>query len=617
MKKNHWLFFLLWLPSLAIAGPSAAKTDQTAPFAAPAPISYVLSMPQPQTHYFEIEMRVSAPTALTDQAGNGYIDIKMPVWTPGSYLIREYAKNVEGFRAQAGDRMVRSEKIRKNTWRVYTKEESLVIQYRVYAYELTVRTSFLDQSHGYLNGASLFMYVDPLRNQPHRLTVQPFKDWKKISTALPAVAGQANTYEASDYDVLVDSPMEIGNHEVLTFTAAGVPHTVAMYGEKIYNSTRLAEDMKRVCETAATVIGEHPCKEYTFIVHQTPTGGGGLEHQNSTTLQVTRDAFITARAYQNFLSLVAHEYFHLWNVKRIRPKALGPFDYENENYTHLLWVAEGITSFYQNYILRRAGFTTADEYLRNFAYEISGIENLPGTQVQSVAEASWDAWIKYYRPNENSVNSTVSYYSKGSVLGGLLNLSILQSTGGRNNLDDVLRLLYDTYYKKLKRGFTDEEFQQAVEKVAGRKMDDFFQKYVFGTEKIDYNGFLNPVGLRMVDASAGKQDPYLGAITKLTEGKLIVSAVRRDSPAWNEGINVNDEILAVGGLRAGADLEKQLATYKPGDSVEFTVNRGGYIKNLTVKLTGNPLAAFRIEPVSSPTPEQRALYARWLYLKTT
>ncbi|GAB3278069.1 PDZ domain-containing protein [Larkinella harenae] len=580
-------------------------------------ITYILSMPEPQTHYFEVEMRLTGAARGSQNGSTGYIDVKMPVWTPGSYLIREYAKNVEGFRAMTGNQPVRSEKIRKNTWRIYSTADQLSIHYKVYAYELSVRTSFIDASHGYLNGASIFLYVDHLRAQPHRLVIQPYKDWKKISTGLAAVSGQANTYEAADYDVLVDSPVEIGNHHTFSFTAAGVPHTVAMYGDTIYDDAKLADDLKRVCEETYNVIGEHPCRDYTFIIHQTPTGGGGLEHANSSTLQITRNAFLNGQLYQNFLSLVAHEYFHLWNVKRIRPKALGPFDYENENYTHLLWVAEGITSFYQTAILQRSGFMTSEAYLRSFAGEISGIENLPGNDVQSVAESSLDAWIKYYRPNENSINSTVSYYSKGSVLGGLLNLAILSSTKGQKKLDDVLRLLYTTYYKKEKRGFTDEEFQAAVEKVAGQKMDAFFQKYVFGTEKIDYNRFLNPVGLQMLDASASKQDAYIGAMTKYADGKLTVSSVRRDSPAWKSGLNVNDELISVNNLRVGNDLDKLLDHYHPGQTITVLVNRGGQLKTVHLELIGNPLAAYRIQPVASPTAEQMSLYKRWLMVNNS
>lgn len=580
----------------------------------PAPsITYVLSMPQPQTHYFEVEMRLSGIDAATNLKKNGYVDVKMPVWTPGSYLIREYAKNVEGFRATAGGRPVRVEKIRKNTWRVYANADPITLNYKVYAYELSVRTSYIDESHGYLNGASIFTFVDPLRNQPHRLIINPYKDWKKISTGLKPVNGQTNTFEAADYDVLVDSPIEIGNHRTFSFTAAGVPHTVAMYGEGPYDEQRVSGDMKKICEAATAVIGEHPCENYTFIVHQTPNGGGGLEHANSTTLQVTRNAFSSAAGYQGFLGLVAHEYFHLWNVKRIRPKALGPFDYENENYTNLLWVAEGITSFYDTYLLRRAGFQTPAQYMTAVADEITDVENQPGNRVQSVTESSFDAWIKYYRPNENSSNSTISYYSKGSILGGLLNLTILSSTGGQKSLDDLMRYLYAEYYKKQKRGFTDDEFQQAAETVAGRKLDEFFRKYVYGTETIDYNAFFRPFGVELLDVGGNRKDPYLGASTRFADGKLIITAVRRDSPAWNDGLNVNDELVAINGTRVGSDLSAVLASAKSGDMVDVLVNRAGALKTLKVKLGTYPLVNYQLIQLPTPTPEQRALSAKWLF----
>jgi len=610
MKKTTVLLFLCWTIACRVLADS--------PLLAPtAPISYTLSMPQPQTHYFEVAMELSGIDQATNLRKNGYVDVKMPVWTPGSYLIREYAKNVEGFRATAGGQPARSEKIRKNTWRVYASQEPIRITYKVYAYELTVRTSFLDESHGYLNGASIFLYVDPLRNQPHRLVVNPFKDWKKIATGLARVEGEANTFLAPDYDILVDSPLEIGNHRSFTFTAAGIPHEVAMYGETTYDEKRLADDLKRVCEAATSVFGEHPCKDYTFIVHHTPNGGGGLEHLNSTTLQVTRNAYQSASSYQSFLSLAAHEYFHLWNVKRIRPKQLGPFDYENENYTNLLWVAEGITSFYQNYLLRRAGLMTADQYVKSFSGGITGIENQPGNRVQSVAEASMDAWIKYYRPNENSINSEISYYSKGAVLGGLLNLAILSASNGQRNLDDVMRLLWDEYYKKQKRGFTDQEFQKAVEQVAGQKMDDFFTRYVYGTDAIDYNKYFAPVGLELVDLSGAKNDAFLGAAGRSADGKFVVTSVRRDSPAWKDGINVNDEIVSLNGVRVGADLNAALTGFKPGQTIEVLINRGGLMKKISTQLIGNPLGNFQLMPVANQTPQQRTLYNRWLYLSNT
>ncbi|RYC66426.1 M61 family metallopeptidase [Spirosoma sordidisoli] len=618
MKKNARLFYLLtvWtlFASLQTLAVPRFVTDENLP--APAPgISYVLSMPEPQTHYFEVEMQLKNSASATSARKNGYVDIKMPVWTPGSYLIREYAKNVEAFSASAAGKPVRSEKVRKNAWRVYSTDDNLTVKYRVYANELTVRTSLVDADHGYVTPASVFMYVEALKNQPHRVVVQPYKDWKKVATGLKTISGSPYTYEAADYDLLVDSPIEIGNHKTFSFTASGIPHTVAMFGDVTYDEKRLAADYTRVCETAASVVGEHPCTDYTFIVHHIPQGGGGLEHLNSTTLETYRTAYATEASYKGFFTLVAHEYFHLWNVKRIRPIALGPFDYDNENYTTMLWLSEGCTSFYEDYILRRAGFHSPEAYLGIVANDITQIENQPGSRVQSASESSWDAWIKGYRPNENSANTTISYYSKGSVLGTLLNLTILAGSNGARNMDDLMRLLYTEYYKKQKRGFTDAEFRQAAEQMAGRKLDDFFGTAVNSTNPIDYNSYFAPVGLQLTNVAGRTQDGFLGAGTTVQNGKVVISSVRRGSAAYTDGLNVGDEVLAVDSVRVGDDLLRLISGRRVGDKLDVLVNRAGLVRKLTITLTQNPLVSYRLEPVANRTDAQKALFNKWLYIK--
>ncbi len=620
MKNNLLYCFLLNIQAVLCYGTTpTTASDEIAPTPQ---ITYTLSMPEPATHYFEVEMTLSNIAGATNLKKNGYLDLKMPVWTPGSYLIREYAKNVEAFRATSGPpsrngQPLPVEKIRKNTWRITTATDNITVRYRVYAYELTVRTSFLDDSHGYVNGASMFLFNDALKDQPAQLVVQPAKGWNKVSVALPQAADAPFRYQVANYDLLVDSPVEIGNHRTFTFTASGVPHTVAQYGEVDYNEQRLAADYKRVCETAASIFGEHPCTNYTFIVHHSGPGGGGLEHQNSTTLQTNRLAYSTEATYKGFMTLVAHEYFHLWNVKRLRPIALGPFDYENENYTKALWEAEGFTSFYEDYILRMAGFHTPEQYMAVVAADINGIENQPGNRVQSVADASFDAWIKYYRPNENSSNSTISYYNKGSVLASLLNLSILGSTNGEKNLSDAMRLLYTKYYKELKRGFRDDELKQALEQVGGKNLDDFFRKYVYGTDPIDYAPFFEPVGLKLVNTNANTQDAYLGVAVgqNPTNGRQTITSVRRESAAEKAGLNVGDEILAIDSVRVMEDVNKLVATMKTGNTFKMLVNRSGLLRELSVTLARLPLVAYRLEAIPNQTEKQKALYGKWLVIK--
>ena len=330
MKSIQTLVFLIITTLFTLVSVAQNRPNSYTP---KAKTVYQISIPKPQTHYIEVEMSLSDIDDNFSKS-EGYIDFKMPVWTPGSYLIREYAKNVEHFMAFSGSNNVKAEKINKNTWRVkYEGQKDLTVKYGVYAYELSVRTSFVDNAHAYLNGASVFLFNPQFKKYPSKLKINLPSIFSQITTGLSKTV-QTNVYDVVDFDNLVDCPIEIGNQKIFNFEANKIPHQVAMYGEVKFDSVKLKTDMKKVCETASKVIGEHPCQDYFFIVHNVTQGGGGLEHKNSTTLGVSRNAYATEASYNSFLSLVAHEYFHLWNVKRIRPIALGPFDYENENYTH-------------------------------------------------------------------------------------------------------------------------------------------------------------------------------------------------------------------------------------------------------------------------------------------
>ena len=320
-------------------------------------ISYELRMPKPQNHYFEVQMNI----ADNDEK---QIEVKMPVWTPGSYLVREFSKNVNLVKAFTKDgKTLKVSKKSKNAWLIDAgNEKNIQVKYEVYSFEVSVRTPFLDLSHGFVSGSGVFMYVEKAKNQAGSVTVFPHESFKRISTSLPldhTAKGTGQRFNFENYDQLVDCPMEIGNQEIFEFSAAGVLHSVAMYGDANYNVEQLKKDMAKIVEAETAVIGKNPNKKYTFIVHNVVDGQGGLEHMNSTVLSVNRWTY-AGKQYVDFLNLVAHEYFHLWNVKRIRPIELGPFNYDEENYTTLLWVMEGFTSYYDELILRRTGFYTED-----------------------------------------------------------------------------------------------------------------------------------------------------------------------------------------------------------------------------------------------------------------
>jgi len=565
-------------------------------------VSYQLLMPEPHTHYFHVDIDV---TGFSEDS----LDIKMPVWAPGSYLVREFSKSVENF--TTGN--VRSKMINKNTWRVFPEGKTLTISYDVYAFEMSVRTSFLDANHGYINGTSMFMYIDGKKELPSTLEITPPANWKKVSTSLEKTSDNLFIYHAPNYDILVDSPIEIGNQLEFDFDASGARHKVAMYGKGNFDVELLKTDMAKIVESCTEVFGENPNKDYVFIIHNLTNGSGGLEHLSSTTLQVNRWGYEPGRKYEGFLSLVAHEYFHLWNVKRIRPISLGPFDYDSENYTNLLWLCEGFTSYYDELLLKRAGYYNSEKYLHKLANTISRVENQPGNKVQPVTEASFHAWIKAYRPNENSKNTTISYYPKGALLANALDLIILENTNAEKKLDDVLKVLWNEYYKKLNRGFTDKEFQDVVEQVAGKKLDVFFQNTVAGVETIDYKTYFSYAGCKLIDKYEGSENVDLGISTSSNNGRLIVGRVERGNSAYKHGINVNDEIIAIDNYRvADNDLNTLVENHKAGDEIIISVSRDGIMMDIRVTLSKNKKVNYRIVPIEVPTEKQQLIYKKWL-----
>ena len=568
-----------------------------------------VGMSQPWTHYFDVAINISG-------APEGELDFVMPVWTPGSYLVREFARNVQEFSSvDAAGRNLRWEKTSKNTWRVYAGDSSEVtVKYRVYAFELSVRTSFLDDSHAYINGASVFMYLEGFLERPYLVAIDPYPGWNRISTGLDLVAGESNAFRAPDFDTLVDSPIEIGNQEILSFDCRGTPHFIAIYGDGNCDLAKLRSDINRIVETAADVFGEIPYRHYTFIVHLLDNASGGLEHMNSSSLQVSRWCFQPEESYRKFLSLVAHEYFHVWNIKRIRPKGLGPFDYNRENYTRMLWVSEGFTNYYGNHLVLRSGLISADKYLETLSKTISGYQQTPGRLIESAAEASFDAWIKFYRRDEHSPNASISYYLKGELIGLVMDLEIRNRTATVMSLDDVMRLLYARFYEQCQRGFEEDEFRAACDEVAGGSLAEIFDDYAYGTREIDFAHYLLGAGLTLLGPRRedGAHKGYLGISTKASEGKILVTSVPAATPAYNHGINVRDEIIAADGYRVDQEsLNARIEEKRPGATLDITISRLGKLRVLPVVL-GQKRAEYKITRIPSPTAEQKTLYQSWL-----
>ena len=572
-------------------------------------ILFHLSFPEPQTHYVEVDMYIQG------FHGQGYLDVKMPVWAPGSYLVREYAKNIERIRVQNDEGTpIRFEKTNKNTWRVFTNVQNVHIRYSVYAFEKSVRTSFVDAQHAFLSPVGIFLYVDGHLDLPAQVTVNLPSNWTKVSSGLPKEG--ENCLHAENFDILYDSPIEVGNQDTWLFDIDGTLHECAMVGKADYISERLTADITAIVREENKIWRSNPNSYYVFITHHSLNGSGGLEHLNSTVLAASRFQYSTAQTYKAYLSLVAHEYFHLWNVKRLRPKALGPFNYNEENYTTALWIMEGFTAYYDNLIVRRCGFYNEGEYLQQLAIDFNTVYNRPGYTLQSAAAASFDTWIKQYRPDENSQNTSISYYNKGAMLAAALDTKIIAHSKGNKRLDDVLRLAYDTFYLIESRGFEEGEFQKLAEQVAGTDLSDIFSA-AHELSELDYNRYFNAVGYEIVDNNKENKSLSLGIKTVNNDTRVLIKNVDRDSAAWKAGLNVDDELIAINGYRMdpnGKAIDHVLANAQVGERVEIIVARDGIIEYIPLLLQYADKRSFAIQRMESASAEQRRLGDIWLSL---
>jgi len=604
--RHRYHLLPLCLMSAALLFPSESRA------AAPAePIVYTLRFPAPHTHYVDVEAVVPA-------AGRPSVELMMAVWTPGSYLVREYSRHVEALLAHAPDGTALAvAKTRKNRWRVAAGgAPRVVVTYRVYCRDLGVRTNFVDDGMAVLNGAPTFLTLAGDRGpRPHEVRLELPAGWRTSVTGLDAAPDRRpHHYLAPDFDTLVDSPIVAGNQAVYEFEVAGRTHVLVNEGEAgVWDGARSARDVEKIVRAADRLWGGLPYDRYVFL-NVLGGSGGGLEHANSTLMMAGRWGTRTERDYRRWVGLVSHEYFHAWNVKRLRPVELGPFDYEDEVYTTGLWIAEGFTDYYGDLQLRRAGLGSRDDYLSDLSGQIQQLQTTPGRLVQPVAQASFDAWIRQYRPDENSPNVAISYYTKGSVVAFLLDARIRRATDGARSLDDVMRIAYQRYGGP--RGFTQEEFRRLASEVAGTDLAAWFARAVDSTEELDYTEALEWFGLRFKPAQPRQDKGWLGAETRTDGGRVMVTRVTRATPAFDAGLNVDDEILAIDDLRLrpGA-LDGRLERYRPGDKVVVLVARREQVRRIEVTLGAEPADAWKLEAHPDATPAQQARVEAWLWEK--
>lgn len=583
---------------MTVSGPIHAQVND--------PIHYTLRFPVANTHYMEVE-------AVYPTGGRPQIELFMAVWTPGSYLIREYQRHVENFAARGSAGALAIQKSAKNRWTVQTGgASSVTVTYRVYGREMTVRTNWIEQGFAMLNGAPTFISLVGGLARPHDVHIELPAQWKGSATALMPVSGQPHTYRAEDFDTLVDSPIILGNPIQREFTVAGKRHVVVFEGDStFFDMDRATADTQKIVEAGGTVMGGRFDYPHYYALNMIVDAGGGLEHKNSFLVMASRFQTRTRRAYLNYLSLVAHEHYHAWNIKRLRPVELGPFDYENENYTRALWIAEGFTDYYAGLLVKRPGISTRDEFLEELSGHIEAVQTTPGRLVTSADMSSYDTWIKQYRPDENTPNTTVNYYPKGSVIAFLLDARIRKATSGAKSLDDAMRLAYERHSGA--KGYTIDQFYQAMSDTADVNLRDWFAKTAESTEELDYDEALDWFGLRFRPVDTRNQRAWLGATTRNDAGRLVVSQVRRETPVHGANLNVDDEILAIDDVRVRADgLVGRLDQYRPGDKVSVLVARRDRLIRLEVTLGAEPGRVWRLEPAPNATDEQKKRLSAWL-----
>jgi len=564
------------------------------------PHRYAIRPAHPAAHRFELSCTVAAP----DPAGQRFA---LPAWIPGSYLIRDFARHIVAIRAQAGGKPVPLTKIDKQTWQAAPLKTNapLSIIYEVYAWDLSVRGAHLDQTHAFFNGTSVFLRVIGQEDSPCRIDIQPppgrpCEDWRLITALAPARGEKGGArrhgfglYRAADYDELIDHPVEMGHFTLARFEACGVPHEIAITGHHDCDIARLCADLKRVCEWQIRFFGEPPpIKHYVFLVTAVGEGYGGLEHRSSTALLCSRHDLPyrgmpgMSEGYRSFLGLCSHEYFHLWNVKRIKPAAFIPYDLNGENYTTLLWAFEGITSYYDDLALLRSGVITLKDWLELTAKAISTLRRNPGRQRQTLAESSFDAWSKFYRPDENTPNTVVSYYRKGALVALALDLTLRSRSRGQVSLDDVMRALWQRY-GKTGSGVGDDDIRLIAEELSGLNLQRFFAGAIHGTGELPLKQLLVPFGITLEWEQA--KLPSLGAKIASESKEITLATVFDASAAQHAGLSSGDLLLAIDGLRVTpASLDKQLARYRAGDTIKVHAFRRDELMEFHVRLDPPP-----------------------------
>ncbi|MGB7182390.1 MAG: PDZ domain-containing protein [Burkholderiaceae bacterium] len=601
------------------------KHQVTPAVAAGAAVVYDITPVDLAGHLFEVRMLIHQP----DPAGQR---VWLPAWIPGSYLIRDFARNIVQIRAHSGRREITLEKNDKHSWVAAPVAGSLTISYRVYAWDLSVRGAHLDQSHGFFNGTSMFLCAAGFESSACQLNIRPpkgaaFRSWR-VATTMPRDGAKLwgfGRYQAADYDELIDHPVEMGNFTTDGFTAGGARHEIVISGKHDTDFKRLIADLKPICEAQIKLfdpVGKRaPVARYLFLTTAVGDGYGGLEHRASTALICARKDLPfksmkgTPGGYQTFLGLASHEYFHTWNVKRIKPAKFVPYELASESYTRLLWVFEGFTSYYDDLMLVRSRAIGVDDYLKLVARNISNIQRGPGRHLQSVAESSFDAWTRFYKQDENAANAIVSYYGKGAMVALALDLSIRARSGHRRSLDDVMRLLWLRFGKNFdaeKNGIGESDIPALVRDATGLNLSRQIEQWAYGTTDIPLTRLLKPFGISIQKSPSEKEPVWIGARTVERNNHLVLSAVYSDGPAHRAGLSAGDNVIAIDGVRVAttAELSERLHRLSPDQKIEVSAFRADLLFQVQLQLESPPASAVELQ---LEKPRKKPV-VQWLHL---
>jgi predicted metalloprotease with PDZ domain len=597
-------------------------------------LRYRIQPARPAAHLYEVSLTVDEP----DPHGQIF---SMPAWIPGSYMIRDYARNVVAIRAKSDGRDVELEKLDKSRWQAAPVDNPLTVAAEIFAYDLSVRGAHLDNTHAYFNGPCVFLAVEGQEDHTCELEIVPppaevASDWR-VATSMRRKDAEPygfGVYESVDYQELIDHPVEIGHLMIGEFEANGIPHGLAIRGRARVDMGRLCHDLQTLCEQHMALIdAPADLDRYLFLLHAPGNGYGGLEHRWSSSLVCARDGLPgrgdegVSEAYRTFLGLASHEYFHAWNVKRLKPAAFTPYELSAESHTELLWVFEGITSYYDDLALVRSGLITEKSYLELLGRTITRVLRGSGRFRQSVAESSFDAWTKFYKQDANAGNVIVSYYAKGSLIALALDLKLRSETEGRVSLDDVMRTCWERW-GETGEGMPEDGFEAVASEVSGIDLEDFFVASVRGTGDLPLRSLLSTHGVRYaLRVSAGNGDKggnrstaakarkvWLGATLKDVNGTAAFASVANDGPAEKAGIAPGDQAVALDGLRVtSANLEKRLRACHEGDDLEFALFRDDELMTTTIRIEAAPEDTCYLELDEDVDLPVENLRIRWLH----